>query len=405
MGSSATDGAAPNAAGQARPQRLGPRLQRAPGAVALALVALAATACAPSPIAGWRAGWHAELAVPNRTAVANTCQFATRLAASGTRLRLELADPASATGGGFHVQSARVALALDSSRPLTSTLTSRTVTFAGLPDTTVAPRSSRLSDSVPQSIRAGQVIVVTLTVDAGDVPSTVRVGEQGTCGAVGAKQTASAQLHWLAGVQVEGGPARSVAAFGDSITEGVALTPGRYQRWTDRVANGGTAIVNGGVSGGRLTGAGAPYSTSGLSRLPALLAQPGLTDVVLEMGINDLGGGVSSTQLLTGYQTALAQARARTVTLWVTTLLPRYGSPWDAVRERQRLAVNAALRGSWLPARSGKLIDLDAAMRNPRDPGRLLPAYDSGDHLHPNSAGALRIATAVAASMRLPAPR
>jgi hypothetical protein len=31
--------------------------------------------------------------------------------------------------------------------------------------------------------------------------------------------------------------------------------------------------------------------------------------------------------------------------------------------------------------------DLDAVVRDPSHPTQLLPAYDSGDHLHPNNAG------------------
>jgi lysophospholipase L1-like esterase len=33
------------------------------------------------------------------------------------------------------------------------------------------------------------------------------------------------------------------------------------------------------------------------------------------------------------------------------------------------------------------VIDFDAATRDPADPLRMLPAYDSGDHLHPKDAG------------------
>jgi lysophospholipase L1-like esterase len=33
------------------------------------------------------------------------------------------------------------------------------------------------------------------------------------------------------------------------------------------------------------------------------------------------------------------------------------------------------------------VIDFDAALRDPAQPDRLSPAYDSGDHLHPSSAG------------------
>ena len=33
------------------------------------------------------------------------------------------------------------------------------------------------------------------------------------------------------------------------------------------------------------------------------------------------------------------------------------------------------------------MIDFDAILRDPSDPTRLLPLYDSGDHLHPNDLG------------------
>jgi lysophospholipase L1-like esterase len=35
----------------------------------------------------------------------------------------------------------------------------------------------------------------------------------------------------------------------------------------------------------------------------------------------------------------------------------------------------------------GRVVDFDAALRDPAAPARLNPAYDSGDHLHPNEAG------------------
>ena len=40
-------------------------------------------------------------------------------------------------------------------------------------------------------------------------------------------------------------------------------------------------------------------------------------------------------------------------------------------------------------------IDVDQVLRDPAHPTRLLPAYDSGDHLHPNAAGGRAIADAI----------
>ena len=45
------------------------------------------------------------------------------------------------------------------------------------------------------------------------------------------------------------------------------------------------------------------------------------------------------------------------------------------------------------------MIDADLAVRDPAHPARLLPAYDSGDHLHPNSAGYQAMAQAVPLSI------
>ena len=39
-------------------------------------------------------------------------------------------------------------------------------------------------------------------------------------------------------------------------------------------------------------------------------------------------------------------------------------------------------------------------VRDPAHPIRMLPAYDSGDHLHPNDLGMLRMAEAVDAALR-----
>jgi lysophospholipase L1-like esterase len=73
-------------------------------------------------------------------------------------------------------------------------------------------------------------------------------------------------------------------------------------------------------------------------------------------------------------------------------------TPWQGWRsytpelEAVREAVN-----SWIRTGGGfdAVADLDAATRDPANPHQLLPAYDSGDHLHPNDAGDRAMADAV----------
>jgi hypothetical protein len=75
---------------------------------------------------------------------------------------------------------------------------------------------------------------------------------------------------------------------------------------------------------------------------------------------------------------------------------------YTAAGEATREAVNTWIRTSG--AFDG-VIDFDAAMRDPADPLRLNPAYDSGDHLHPDDAGYQAMANAIDLEMLLAQPR
>jgi lysophospholipase L1-like esterase len=60
--------------------------------------------------------------------------------------------------------------------------------------------------------------------------------------------------------------------------------------------------------------------------------------------------------------------------------------------EAARVTVNAWIRTS---GSFDAVIDLDAALRDPGQPGRLAPVADGGDHLHPNEAGHRMMAAAI----------
>ena len=67
------------------------------------------------------------------------------------------------------------------------------------------------------------------------------------------------------------------------------------------------------------------------------------------------------------------------------TLTPEGGlRGGSASRDAKRVALNTWIRTSG--AYDG-VIDFDKVTRDPADTARFLPAYDSGDHLHPNDAG------------------
>ena len=71
------------------------------------------------------------------------------------------------------------------------------------------------------------------------------------------------------------------------------------------------------------------------------------------------------------------------------TVFPKY---FSAEKEQVRQEVNAWIRSS---KEFDAVIDFDRVLRDPAHPARVLPAYDSGDHLHPNDAGMQAMADAV----------
>ena len=85
------------------------------------------------------------------------------------------------------------------------------------------------------------------------------------------------------------------------------------------------------------------------------------------------------------HQQLIARAHARGLTIIGATLTPYEGAAYaTSVGEAKRQAVNQWIRTS--RAYDG-VVDFEAATRDPSQPGRLLPAFNPGDHLHPNDAG------------------
>jgi len=71
------------------------------------------------------------------------------------------------------------------------------------------------------------------------------------------------------------------------------------------------------------------------------------------------------------------------------TSLPGFDTP---AHEAARAALNQWIRTQKV---FDAVVDADLALRDPANPTHLLPAYDSGDHLHPNTAGGRAVAEAV----------
>jgi lysophospholipase L1-like esterase len=193
----------------------------------------------------------------------------------------------------------------------------------------------------------------------------------------------------------------AVVTLGASITDGVASNGDDNRRWPNDLAvrlNTAGAVVgvlNQGISGNRLLQDGAGQSAPNRFTRD-VLNQPDVKWVIFsDDPINDLGSGsTNGDQLITALKQLIASAHSAHLKYLCSTLTPFEGAGgWSPAGETARGQIDAFIRS----ADSGcdGIVDQDTATHDPAHPTKYLPAYDAGDHLHPNEAGLQAIANAV----------
>jgi lysophospholipase L1-like esterase len=339
----------------------------------------------------------------------------------GERLRLVLSNAFGAAP--LAVGAAHVALRDATPGPGIVARTDRVVTFGGSASATLTAGGVAFSDPVDLAVPADRDLAVDLYVpgdtSAGGSPITMHAGANQTSyvspagNHAGADpfpvETTTGSWFLLARVEaVEPSGAGAIVTIGDSITDGFRSTPDTNHRWPDRLAArlaqaGGPrmAVLNEGISGNRvlLDNAG-PNLVARFDR--DVLAQSGVTHVIVLEGINDIGQAranpePSAADLIAAHRQLIARAHAHGLRIYGATLTPFQGAAyWTPEGEAKRAALN-----EWI--RTGKeydgVIDFDAAVRDPSQPTKFLAQYQSGDNLHPNDAGYQVMANAIDLSL------
>jgi lysophospholipase L1-like esterase len=306
--------------------------------------------------------------------------------------------------------------------------TSHLVTFGRSKQVTIAPGAEVVSDPVRMPVPAETDLAVSLFTQAATGPATYHADAQqinyvSTAGDHAGSEsgtaftTTSQSWYFLDDVDVQVSPRTrgTIVAFGDSITDGFASTVGANARWPNDLARRILAgppgqvhpVVDEGISGNRILNDSACFGVNAQARFTRdVAARTGARYVVLLEGINDIGFSqtpdsgcgapntdVSADQIIAGYRHIIAAAHAAGLKIFGGTLTPFQGAFYSsAAAEAKREAVNQWIRTSG--AFDG-VIDFDAAVRDPASPLQMLPAYDSGDHLHPNDAGYQAMAGAI----------
>ena len=308
------------------------------------------------------------------------------------------------------IGSARIALR-DSGTAI-RIATDKAITFGGSTAVTLRPGAVVTSDPVALDIPALSDLAISLWVSdtirastrhaAAHQSSYVSAHGNFTSAARLVPDTTITQWLWIAGVDVTNRSATGVVvAFGNSITDGSGATLDANTRWPDvfarrllRSKEPPKAVVNAGIGGNRVLSP--TVGPSALARFDRdVLMQPGATHVILLEGINDLARGTASPQpadsvtaddIIFGYRQLIARAHERGLIIHGATLTPIGGMnrPNTPGIELKRQAINSWIRTSG--AFDG-VIDFDVITRDPAQPARFLPLFDSGDHLHPSDAG------------------
>jgi lysophospholipase L1-like esterase len=393
--------------------------------LSLALGTSPVQAANAEPAHGWLASWTAspqavwssDFVLPaNVPAVLHgqTVRQVARLSVGGPRVRIVLSNAYGKVP--LRIGAATVALAASGSAIEPGSL--RTLTFSGQPAATMAPGAPLVSDPVELSVPDLARLTVSVYLPQASPVSTFHWDGRETAWIAPHDRTRAARIDeapgvqattarlLLSAIQVEAAPgAQAVAILGDSITDGASASLGSDARWPDvlaqRLAPHGVAVLNAGISGARLLSDG--MGENALARFERdVLAQPGVRTVVVLLGINDISWPgtafapraprPSLEELTSGYAQLIAQARSRGVRVLGVTLTPFEGALpgtplanyYQPEKDALRQQLNAWIRAS---GQFDAVLDFDAWARDPAHPLRLLPAYDSGDHLHPGDAG------------------
>jgi lysophospholipase L1-like esterase len=385
----------------------------------------AAAACGTRELTcKWLASWAAapmaatprRLAAPDDFSAAGfhdqTIRDIAWTSAGGQAARITLSNQF----GTRPVTFSQVDVGISAGGPLVVTGTDHRVTFAGRASVTIAPGASAASDPVAMTVPAQTDLAVSLYASGFTGPATYHSdaqqadyvsgpGDYAGRASAAAFTMASQHSYFLTEVDVLASAAAggTIVAFGDSITDGYRSAVGANARWPNDLARRLLAgppgqihpVVDEGISGNRVLASSDVFGPSAQVRfLRDTAALSAARYVIVLEGINDIQfTATPAAAIIAGYQDLIAAAHAAGLKIFGATLTPFQGSVYySAAGEADREAVNRWIRTSG--AFDG-VVDFDQAVRDPADPLRLRPGYDSGDHLHPDDAGDQAMADAI----------
>ncbi|MCU1253481.1 MAG: putative secreted protein [Edaphobacter sp.] len=383
----------------------------------------------------WVGSWAASQQVPEAQNLIDagllrdaTLRQVVHLSVGGSQLRVRVSNAFGTQP--LHLTEVHVARPVSASSAAIDAGSDVAVKFHEAPDVTIPAGAEYLSDAVAFPVAALSNLAITIHYDQPPTGETGHPGSRAMSYLVHGDLVSAASLpdatvveHWyqISGVDVGPEKAGTVVTLGDSITDGHGATTNGNDRWPDVLAGRMQAdkstramgVLNEGIGGNRLLLDG--LGPNALARFDRdVLAQTGVRAVIVLEGVNDLGTltrdhDVSSeehaalvSRIEAAYTQMIERAHAHGVRVIGATILPYVGSAYyhpAAESEADRQAINGWIRET---GHFDAVVDFDKVTRDPQHPDRLLPAYDSGDHLHPGPAGYKAMGEAIPLALFVP---
>lgn len=376
-----------------------------------ALVWLATTGVATAADAAWvrTTGVSIRTGDPARSdTVENaTIRFPARVTMGGSRFRLVLSNSGAVADA--HIGAASIGYMDGTTEKFVP------VTVGGKADFNIAPGAELITDDIPVALADGQAVSISLFFPEKTALSAFHGDRNPAVESTDGNFTVSADFPsaktlkvrpLFAGIDVAGpSNARTVVAYGDSITDSGDDVTKPVARWSDvlgarlRAAHKPYAVANESIAGNRIL-----HDVTDIGALARfdrdVLSLPNVGYIVMLEGINDIGHigdpgqpAVTADDLIAGYKQIVARAHEHGIKVYVSEILPFKGAKYASDdKDKVRLAVNDWIRTAGVV---DGVVDFKDAVADPDDPSRLNPKLERGDHLHPNDDGERAMGNAI----------
>ena len=369
----------------------------------------------------WVGSWAASQQVPETQNSLDpqllrdaTLRQIVHLSVGGDQLRVRVSNAFGTEP--LHLTAVHVARPVSAAGAAIDAASDTQVMFNGSSDVMIPAGAEYLSDAVAFPVAALSSLAISIHFDRPPMGETGHPGSRATSYVAPGDLVSAVSLpdaktveHWyqVSGVDVTSPvQAGAVVTLGDSITDGHGATTNENDRWPDVLAARMQAekstrmlgVLNEGIGGNRLLLDG--LGPNALARFDRdVLAQAGVRAVIVLEGVNDLGTltrdhDVSAEEhralvrkIEGAYSQMIERAHAHGIRVMGATILPYSGSKYyhpGPESEADRQAINAWIREV---GHFDAVVDFDKLTRDPAHPDHLLPAYDSGDGLHPGPGG------------------